>query len=150
VVERMVREHRWPYQRDGNEQITLAVRGKWTDYQGSFVWMPGVEALHLALAFDLTQPDHCRPELRRLTSMINEQLWIGHFDQWSGESLVMYRNALVLAGAQVPSVRQCEALLGAACRICERYHPAYQFVVWAGEGAEAALTAASFETAGNA
>jgi hypothetical protein len=33
---------------------------------------------------------------------------------------------------------------------CERYFPAFQFVVWAGKGARAALDAALFETAGEA
>ena len=33
---------------------------------------------------------------------------------------------------------------------CEQYYPAFQFVVWAGEGAEAALQAAMFETKGRA
>jgi hypothetical protein len=150
VVERMAAANDWAFQRASDDEITLVVRGKWTDYQGSFTWMFDLEALHFALAFELKVPERCQGELQRLMSMINEQLWVGHFDLWFKDGLVMYRNTLVLAGGVEVSRRQCEVLLSAALNACEQYYPAYQFVVWAGEGAEAALQAAMFETRGQA
>jgi len=86
----------------------------------------------------------------QLISMINEQMWIGHFDLWTKDGIVMYRHALVLAGGLTASRLQCEALLSAALDASERYYPAYQFVVWAGKTAREALEAAVFETAGEA
>ena len=71
--------------------------------------------------------------------MINEQLWVGHFDLWIQDGMVMFRHALVLAGGVEASDRQCEALLGSALDACERYFPAFQFVVWAGKSAREAL-----------
>jgi hypothetical protein len=62
----------------------------------------------------------------------------------------MYRHALMLTGGIPPSGQQCEALLGTALDACERYFPAFQFVVWAGKGAREALDAAMFETSGEA
>jgi hypothetical protein len=62
----------------------------------------------------------------------------------------MFRHALLLAGGVEASGRQCEVLLSAALDACERFYPAFQFVVWAGEGAREALEAAMFETAGQA
>ena len=150
VIEHMAATNAWSFERPTADEITLLVRGKWTDYQGSFTWMVDREALHLALAFELKAPERNQPELQRLTSLINEQLWVGHFDIWFKDGLVMYRNALVLAGGAAPSSRQCEVLLSTACDACERYYPSYQFVVWAGEGAEEALQAAMFETRGQA
>src|ERR1700704_4700290 len=73
VIEHIATANNWPFDRPTADEITLLVRGKWTDYQGSFTWMFDLEALHLALAFELKVPEHCRPELMRLTSMINEQ-----------------------------------------------------------------------------
>jgi hypothetical protein len=150
VIERMARTNEWSFERPTADEITMVVRGKWTDYQGSFTWMFDLEALHLALAFEMKAPEHTHPELHRLTTLINEQLWVGHFDLWFKDGLVMYRNALVLAGGAAPLSRQCEVMLGTACDACERYFPAYQFVVWAGEGAEESLQAAMFETRGQA
>ncbi len=150
VVEHMATSNNWSFERNTDDEITMLVRGKWTDYQSSFTWMFDLELLHLAVAFELKVPERCQAELQRLMSMINEQLWAGHFDLWFKDGLVMYRNALVLAGGVAASNRQCEVLLSTALDACEQYYPAFQFVVWAGEGAEAALQAAMFETRGQA
>ena len=64
-----------------------------------------IEALHLACAFELKVPDRCRVEVQQLISLINEQLWVGHFDLWTQDGLVMYRHALVLAGGVDASSR---------------------------------------------
>ena len=150
VVERMATTNDWSFERAGEDEITILVRGKWADYQVSFTWMFDIEALHLACAFELKVPDRLRNEVQQLIAMINEQMWVGHFDLWIKDGLVMYRHALVLAGGVEASNRQCEALLGTALDCCERYFPAFQFVVWAGKQARPALDAAMFETSGEA
>jgi hypothetical protein len=150
AVESLVTTNNWPFERAGEDEIALVVSGKWAEYQATFTWMFDLEALHFALAFEFKVPDRCRDELYRLATKINEQLWVGHFDLWFQDGLVMYRNALVLPGGVTASVRQCEALLSAAMNACERYYPAFQFVVWAGEGAQEALRASMFDTSGQA
>jgi hypothetical protein len=150
VVERVAASNDWSFERAGEDEITILVRGKWTDYQVSFTWMFDIEALHLACAFELKVPERWRAQVQQLISLINEQMWVGHFDLWIADGIVMYRHALVLAGGVEASGRQCEALLATALDACERYFPAFQFVVWAGKGAREALDAAMFETAGEA
>src|SRR6185312_4165920 len=73
VIEHMASTNSWSFERASDDEITLLVRGKWTDYQGSFTWMFDLEALHLAMAFEMKVPDRCQGELQKLTSMINEQ-----------------------------------------------------------------------------
>jgi len=150
VVERIAAHNDWSFERAGEDEITMVVGGRWSDYQVSFTWLGDIEALHLACAFDMKVPERRRDEVQRLTSLVNEQMWIGHFDLWTQDGLVMYRHALVLAGGVDASSRQCEALLGTALDACERYFPAFQFVVWAGKSAREALDAAMFETSGEA
>jgi hypothetical protein len=41
-------------------------------------------------------------------------------------------------------------MLVGAIHACERYYPAFQFVVWAGKSASEAMSAAMFDTAGEA
>jgi hypothetical protein len=86
----------------------------------------------------------------RLISGINEQMWIGHFDLWEGEGVVMYRQVLLLSGGAEPTSAQVERLLLTAVEACERYFQSFQFVVWAGKSAPDALRTAMFETAGQA
>src|SRR5262249_47073042 len=150
VVERVATGNGWSFERAGDDEITLLVTGKWTDYQISYTWMLDIEALHLACAFELKVPERCRSEVQQLISLVNEQMWVGHFDLWTQDGLVMYRHALVLSGGVEASGRQCEALLGTALDACERYFPAFQFVVWAGKPAREALDAAMFDTHGQA
>ena len=150
VVERIAAINDWSFERAGDDEITMLVAGKWTDYQVSFTWMDDIEALHLACAFDLKVPERRRDEVQQLIALINEQLWVGHFDLWTQDGMVMFRHALVLAGGVEATGRQCEALLGSALEACERYFPAFQFVVWAGKTAREALDAAMFETSGEA
>jgi hypothetical protein len=150
VVERLAASNDWSFERAGEDEITILVTGKWSDYQVSFTWMYDIEALHLACAFELKVPERARAEVQQLISLINEQMWVGHFDLWLQDGIVMYRHALVLAGGVEASGRQCEALLSTALDACERYFPAFQFVVWAGKPAREALDAAMFDTAGEA
>jgi hypothetical protein len=150
VVEHMAAGNNWPFERAGEDEISLVVTGRWTNYQVSFTWMDGIEALHLACAFDIRIPELRLSETQRLIGMINEQLWIGHFDVWTQNGMVMFRHALLLTGGLPASGTQCEAVLGCALDACERYFPAFQFVVWAGKTAREAMASAMFETSGEA
>jgi hypothetical protein len=150
VVERIASINDWAFERAGDDEITMLVAGRWSDYQVSFTWMHDIEALHLACAFDLKVPERRRDEVQKLIALVNEQMWIGHFDLWTQDGLVMFRHALVLAGGVEATSQQCQALLGSALEASEGYFPAFQFVVWAGKPARNALDAAMFETSGEA
>jgi len=150
VVERMAASNDWPFERASEDEIALNVTGRWTNYQISFTWMNDIEALHLACAFDMKVPEPRLNEVQALVALINEQLWIGHFDVWMANGVVMFRHALVLAGGVSASDRQCEAVLGSALDSCERYYPAFQFVIWAGKSARESMDSAMFETSGEA
>jgi hypothetical protein len=150
TVERLAAVNDWSFERSSEDEITILVTGKWTDYQVSYTWMGDIEALHLACAFDLRVPARRCSEVQQLISLVNEQMWVGHFDLWTNEGIVMFRHALVLSGGVGASGRQCEALLKNALDACERYFSAFQFVVWAGKSARGALDAAMFETSGEA
>jgi len=150
VVERMAATNNWSFARASEDEVTLVIGGQWTDYQLSFTWMGDIEALHLACAFDLKVPAARRTDVMELVAKVNEQLWVGHFDLWINDGLVMFRHALVLTGGITASGPQCEAVLAAALDACEQYFQAFQFVVWAGKSATGALEATLFQTSGEA
>ena len=139
VVEDIAAANDWAFERSGEDEITIVSKGDWTDYQLTFTWMGGLEALHLACAFDMKIPAVRRNEVQRIIAAINEQLWIGHFDIWTQTGMIMYRQALVLPDGLIASNAQCEAMLAGAIHACERYYPALQFVVWAGKSAAEAM-----------
>ncbi|MCB1500690.1 MAG: YbjN domain-containing protein [Bauldia sp.] len=150
VIEQIAALNDWTFERAGDDEITISVAGGWADYHVSFSWMEDREALHLACAFDLKVPEARKLEVMRLITAVNEQLWIGHFDLWNAEGVVMFRQALLLSGGAEPNTPQVERLLITAIEACERYFQAFQFVVWAGKDATEALEGVLFETVGEA
>jgi hypothetical protein len=150
TIERIAAVNEWSFERDEDDEISIAVKGSWSDYHVAFTWLDTMEALHMACAFDLKIPERRKTELMKFVAAINEQLWVGHFDLWSREDVVMFRHALVLSGGLEPNARQCEQMLKLATEACERHYQGFQFVVWAGKTAEEALQATMFETVGQA
>ena len=150
VVERLASIRDWIFDRAETDEMSVSVSGRWTDYHVAFTWIEDVEALHVACAFDLKVPERRRGEVLQLVSRINEQMWVGHFDLWSSENVVMFRHSLLLAGGAEATHAQCETMLRASVEACERYFQAFQFVIWAGKTAREALDAVLFETEGQA
>ncbi len=150
VVERLAALRDWIFDRAETDEMSVTVAGTWAEYNVAFSWIEDVEALHVAAAFDLKVPDRRRVEVMQLIALVNEQLWVGHFDLWRSEHVVMFRHALLLAGGAEPTTGQCAVMFKAATEACERYYQAFQFVIWAGKSAREALDAVLFETQGEA
>lgn len=150
IIETLAVQRQWPFERISEEEITIVVAGSWADYHLSLNWDDRSEVLHAVCAFDFKVPPVRREEVRRLMSMINEQLWAGHFDLWVADGMLMCRGCLILTGGAQVNDAQCDALIKVLLEACERYFPAFQFVIWAGKSAESGLEAAMLETAGEA
>ncbi len=150
VIERLAAHNHWPFDRGEQDEISISITGGWTQYRVAFTWLAGVEALHVACAFDLKIPQSRRVELASLVSLINEELWIGHFDIWPGDGVVMFRHAILLSGGAELNGQQCQSALASVVRACERYYQAFQYVVWAGKTSREALAAVMLETQGEA
>lgn len=150
IMERLAALHEWPFDRADENEISLTVAGSWANYNIALTWLDDMESLHVACAFDIRVTPRQRAGILELIAMINEQLWIGHFDLWSREDVAMYRQALLLAGGAEPNGRQCELMLKLAVETCDRYFQAFQFVLWSDKSPAEALAAVMFETLGEA
>ncbi len=150
LVEDLAMGHGWSLARLHDEEAQMVVTTPATDLQVSLAWNPDSELLQLAAMFDFRVPQSRRAEALRLVGLLNERLAAGHFEIWSREGLVLYRNALLLAGGAPATPAQCEALIATAAQACTTHYPAFQFVLWAGRKAEDALRDCIFETAGEA
>ena len=150
AVELVADDREWAFERSTPDEIAIQVEGTWTDYSVSFSWMEAFEALHIACAFDMRVPRTRRDEALRLLSLVNEQMMFGHFDLWLDDGSVMFRHGVPLNGGAEMTEAQVEALLVNALTSCERYHQAFQFVVWGGQNARTALESTLFDTVGEA
>jgi hypothetical protein len=150
VVERLAAVNDWAFDRAETDEISILVSGRFANYDVAFTWLPELESLHVSCSFDLKVPPHKRAAIGELTQLINEQLWLGHFDQWGQQDVVMFRHALCLAGGAGAGDAQCTAVVNAALEACETYYQAFQFVLWANRGPREAIAFATFETRGAA
>ena len=74
IIEHIASINDWTFERQDADEISISVRGGWSDYHVSFNWMEDLESLHIACAFDLKVPEGRRGEIKQLISLINEQL----------------------------------------------------------------------------
>jgi hypothetical protein len=150
IVEEIVAANQWPFDRTSEDELVVEITGKWCDYRLYFMWRDDLSALHFTCAFDARVPDTRRRETHDLLALINEKLWLGHFDVSLEEGMPMFRHTVPLRGLSGASVEQLEDLVDSAFTECERFYPAFQFVIWGGKGAHEAIAAALFETVGEA
>lgn len=150
VIERLVDDQGWPFDRQGDLEMAVQIPGKWCDYNLYFSWNEEASAIHFTAAFDMRVPQERRPETYELLALLNEKMWLGHFGIWASEGVPMYRYALPLRGVGDPSFEQMEDLIEVAVLECERFYPAFQYVVWGGKSATDAVEAAMLDTVGEA
>ena len=151
-IELIAVQNDWSFERADEDEIAISIAGEATDFHVAVSWLGEMEALHVACAFGVKVPIARRNEVIRLLALVNEQLWIGHFEQWSADGALLFRHAVLLDGPDdaALSMPQAHALVDAAIDECERYYPVFQFVLWGGKGPREALAAAMVETEGEA
>jgi hypothetical protein len=150
LVEQIVAANDWPFDRRSDEEMAVEVPGRWCDYSLYFAWREDVGALHFTCAFDMRIPDAKRSNIHELLIHMNEKMWLGHFGLWVEEGVPMFRHAMLMRGLHEAGIEMLEDLVDVALAECERFYPAFQFVVWGGKGAAEALEAALIETVGEA
>jgi hypothetical protein len=106
--------------------------------------------MHFSCAFDLKVPANQRDKLFELLSMANEKLWIGHFGLDSEDGVPVFRHSVLLRGAPGASAESLEDMVDIAVTECERFFPAFQFVLWGGKPPAEALAAAMLDCVGEA
>jgi len=150
TVEQLVEFNEWTFDRRSNEEMAVQVPGSWCDYSLYFAWNDEMEAIHFTCAFDMRVAEDQRSRVYELLALVNEKLWLGHFSVWADEGLPMFRATLALRGQPRLTVEQTEDLVETALIECERFYPAFQYVIWGGKPATEAIEAAMIDTIGEA
>lgn len=144
--------HGWSYERSGDEEIVANFQGSWTQYELRAVWREEDRVLQFLALPDIRVPADKRAALYETVGLINEQLWIGHFEMWASSGMLLFRHAALLDGngESALTIEQAETLVEAAIDECERFYPVFQFVLWADKTPQEAIAAALIETQGEA
>lgn len=150
VLEAVAAHAEMDAERVDRSELHINVAGSWRDLAVWFAWRPDLNTLQLGAPLELKVPDGKLADACRLLALVNERVWIGHFDLWSDDNGIVYRHGLVLSdGTDIDKV-QAECLIRGAAEAFDRFFPAFNFLIWGGKSPEEALEASLFETVGNA
>jgi hypothetical protein len=152
VLEQYFEARGWSCERTAEGEIVASATGSWAQYELRGVWRPEDQVLQFLAFPDIKVGPERRAAVFESLSLINEQLWLGHFELWSSSGLVVFRHSTILdaRGGDGLSLDQAEAIVEAAVEECERFYPVFQFVLWGGKSPTEALSAALIETHGEA
>ncbi|MEM9810654.1 MAG: YbjN domain-containing protein [Pseudomonadota bacterium] len=131
-------------------EVHVCLNGSWRDVSLWFSWREEAQVLQIGAPLEMRVPKTRKDEVLRLLALVNEKLWIGHFDLWAEDGGIIYRNGAVIAEGQGMAPGQAEILLRGAMEAFEQFYPAFNYVVWGGKTAEEAITACVLEPVGSA
>jgi len=151
MLESYFAAHGWSFEREDDE-IVAKVKGSWTQYELRAIWREEDGVLQFLAFPDVRVPDERRTSVYEAIGLVNEQLWIGHFELWSQSGILLFRHAAMIDtnGDATLTLSQAELLVESAIDECERFYPVFQFVLWGGKTPADALASALIETQGEA
>ncbi len=151
VVESCLAVAGWDFQRDeDDESLQCIAASRWGDMGGMFAARSEPPALHFSITLDVKPTSARRAQIAELVMMANERLWLGHFDYWAEEGVIIFRHALPMLDRTEPQTGEVRAVMAAGLDAVNMFIPAFNFVIWAGKTPSEAMEAAMFETAGEA
>lgn len=150
IVEETLESVGWAAERDEDEAVQCVAQTRWGDMGALFAWRGEPAAIHFSLTLDVKPQAARRNQILELVALVNERMWLGHFDYWAEEGVILFRHALPMLDRAEPSEGEIRSIMAASADAVERFVPAFNFVIWAGKSPREALEAAMFETEGEA
>jgi hypothetical protein len=150
AIEELIAFNEWPFDRNQTDELTVWIGGGWCTYQLWFLWRSDPDVLYVSCTFDVKVAKPKRADVHTLLTLINERTWLGHFALSPDDDVVTFRHAQLINIVQTADNAPWEALIEIALSECERYFPAFQFVLWGGKSPPQAISAALLETQGEA
>ena len=151
MLESYYAAHGWSHERHDDE-IVAHVKGSWTEYELRALWREEDSVVQFLAFPDIKVADDRRAAIYEAMGLVNEQLWVGHFEMWNSSGILLYRHAALVDGEDggTLTLAAAELIVESAVDECERFYPVFQFVLWGGKTPKEALAAALTETQGEA
>jgi len=150
ILEEIVTANEWLFDRAHDDELIVELAGRWCHYRMFFVWQREIGALQFSCQFDMKVPDGKRADVHDLLAILNNRLWLGHFDLEPQQLTPLFRYTVLARQGRLPGVETLEDLVEIALTECERFYPAFQFVIWGGKRPCEAMAASMIDTAGRA
>ena len=148
VVEEVIYSKKWTFSRADDYELVAEIASKWCQYRFYFTWSEQIRAISLTVTFDLKFPHAKMKDAQELLALINEKLWIGHFDITSKNGIPAYRHTVLSYPEDEVLHHQLENLVDIAIYECEKFYPAFQLVLFEDSDPGRALAISTFDTIG--
>ena len=150
IVEEVIYEKKWSFSRADEYELVADISSKWCQYRLYFTWSENISAISFTITFDLKFPQNKIGKAYELIGLINEKLWLGHFDITSKNGIPAFRHT-ILSNADSDFLHEkLENLVDIAIYECEKYYPSFQQVLFDELEPSKSLLFANFEVLGSA
>ena len=86
---------KWNFSRAADHELVAEIASHWCAYRLYFTWSENINALSFSITFDIKFPETKLNKAYELLGLINENLWIGHFDITSKNGIPAFRHTLL-------------------------------------------------------
>ena len=149
-IEEIIHSKKWSFSRATDDELVADISSQWCQYRLYFSWSKQIRAINFIVTFDLKFPFSTLVTIHELLALINEKLWIGHFDITSKNGIPAFRHTLLVPQKNEILYSQLEELVDIAIYECEKYYPAFHLILFEDNKPKDALNLCFFEPLGRA
>jgi len=150
IVEEVIYEKKWSFSRADEYELVADISSKWCQYRLYFTWSENIRAISFTITFDLKFPRNKIIKAYELIGLINEKLWLGHFDITSKNGIPAFRHTILSNADSDFLHKKLENLVDIAIYECEKYYPSFQQVLFDEIEPSESLLFTNFEVLGSA
>ena len=150
VIEDVIHQKKWNFSRAADHELVAEISSQWCSYRLYFNWSKKINALSLSITFDIRFPETKLNAAYELLGLINESLWIGHFDITSRNGIPAFRHTILSNTETEILHKKFEDLVDIAIYECEKFYPSFQQVLFEDTNPKEAIKFSNFEVIGRA
>ena len=150
IIEDVIHQKKWNFSRAADHELVAEIASHWCAYRLYFTWSENINALSFSITFDIKFPETKLNRAYELLGLINENLWIGHFDITSKNGIPAFRHTILSRSDNDLLHKKLEDLVDIGVYECEKYYQSFQQVLFDEIDPRKSLVFANFEVAGTA
>ena len=150
VVEDVIYQKKWNFSRAAEHELVAEISSHLCSYRLYFTWSENINALSLSITFDIRFPEIKLIKAYELLGLINENLWIGHFDITSRNGIPAFRHTIFSNTESEILHKKFEDLVDIAIYECEKFYPSFQQVLFENTSPKEAIKFSNFDIIGRA
>ena len=150
IIEDVIYQKKWSFSRAADHELVAEISSQWCLYRLYFTWSEKINALSLSITFDIRFPQTQFKKAYELLGLINENLWIGHFDITSRNGIPAFRHTILSNSENEVLHKKFEDLVDIGIYECEKFYPSFQQVLFENTLPKEAIQFSNFEVIGRA